>query len=67
MHTLHVEPRGNVWIVRREATPTPLSEHPDAGTAMLAAHARAAEISDAQVLIHDRYHRVHLQPPARRA
>lgn len=67
MLTLHVEPRGSVWIVRRDTTAAPLSEHPDAGTATLAAHARAVESGDARVLIHDCYHRVHLERPAPRA
>ena len=54
--TLHVEPRADRWVVRREGAPAPISEYPDAGAATRAARAAGAE----RVLVHDRYHRVHM-------
>ena len=62
MLTLHVEPRNNAWVVRRDGAAVPLSEHDDAGAATLAACARARRAPDTRVLVHDRYHRVHVEP-----
>jgi hypothetical protein len=60
-NTLHVEPREDRWVIRREGARFPLSEHDDAGAATRAARAAGAQ----QVLVRDRYHRVHrLAPPA---
>jgi hypothetical protein len=56
MTTLHVEPSNGSWIVRREDTATPLSEHAEAGAAARAARAQAGV---ARVVVHDRYHRIH--------
>jgi hypothetical protein len=62
MSTLHVEPRNGLWVVRPENRSLPLSQHGDAATATLA----ACRTEDARVLVHDRYHRVHVARPARR-
>lgn len=67
MLTLHVEPRAGAWIVRREGASEPLSRHADAGTATRDACACAFTMAaDASVLVHDRYHRVHVELPRRR-
>ena len=62
MPTLHVEPRNGAWVVRSDDRSAPVSEHGDAAEATLAACRTGA----AQVLVHDRYHRVHVARPQRR-
>jgi hypothetical protein len=68
MTTLHVEPCNSHWIVRRDDSTSPMSEHVEAGEASRAAFAEARLAGDTQVLLHDRYHRSHtLAAPHRRA
>jgi hypothetical protein len=52
--------------VRRDGAAEPLSEHDDAGAATLAACARVRGNPEGCVLVHDRYHRVHVERAARR-
>ena len=59
MTTLHVEPRNGTWVVRRDDDTAPISEHAEAGAAMLAAHGVARTAGVERVLMHDRYHRTH--------
>jgi hypothetical protein len=56
MTTLHVEPRANRWVVRREGADQPLSVHAQADQACRVARERAGATTP--VLLHDRYHRV---------
>jgi hypothetical protein len=58
MTTLHVEPRANRWVVRRDGAEKPLSVHAEADEACRVARERAANGTAASVLLHDRYHRV---------
>ena len=58
--TIHVEPsRAGSWLVLREADAEPLSEHLSATDAERAARRRGPPFSTPNVLLHDRYLRVH--------
>jgi hypothetical protein len=59
--TLHVRAasRGGWLVVDEDRDAAPLSEHPDATTALRAARDELlARGGDGEVLVHDRYHRV---------
>ena len=56
--TIHIEPLRGAWVVRDDAEHDPVSEHGDCTAATNAARARAREIEDAVILLHDRYGRV---------
>ena len=56
--TIHIEPLRGAWVVRDDTEHDPVSEHSDCTAATNAARARAREIEDAEVLLHDRYGRV---------
>ena len=56
--TIHIEPLRGAWVVRDDAEHDPVSEHSDCTAATNAARARAREIEDAEILLHDRYGRV---------
>jgi hypothetical protein len=58
MTTLHVEPRNDTWIVRRDDTAGTLSEHHDAGEATRAARSHAETAGHAHVFLRDRYNRI---------
>ena len=56
--TIHIEPLRGAWVVRDDTEHDPVSEHGDCTAATNAARARAREIEDAVILLHDRYGRV---------
>ena len=57
---LHVIPdRLGTWTVQREGESTPLSEH---GSETEAEQAAARNAAGCEVIVHDRYERVHLAP-----
>jgi len=58
MTTLHVEPRNDTWIVRRDDTAGTLSEHHDAGEATRAARSQAEICGHTRVYLRDRYDRI---------
>jgi hypothetical protein len=58
MTTLHVEPRKDTWIVRRDDAAAALSEHHDAGEATRAARSRAETAGHTHVYLRDRYNRI---------
>jgi hypothetical protein len=58
---LHVFPgRLGAWFVVETDTGKPLAEHDDASAALRDATARARTRGGGEVLLHDRYHHVHL-------
>jgi hypothetical protein len=60
MQTLHVVPdlQGD-WCVVDDDSSEPLSRHPSATGAELAARTLAAAAHAEAILVHDRYHRTH--------
>jgi hypothetical protein len=57
---LHVSPdRLGTWFVQREGDAQPLSEH---GNETAAERAATDEAGAADVIVHDRYQRVHVAP-----
>jgi hypothetical protein len=66
MTDLNVIPdeRTNAWRVYASDEPAPLSEHPSASDAEIAALAWAERRGAERVVIHDRYHRTHEPSPS---
>jgi hypothetical protein len=64
--TIHVKPRDGRWVVQPEGVERPVSEHGDATAAAAAAAAHAEAAGGGDVLVHDRYHHVHLTRRDRR-
>ncbi len=60
---LHVRPdeRGS-WRVQRDGDDAPISEHTSETEAELAARRFARDLGAAEILVHDRYRRVHTIP-----
>ena len=58
MTTLHVEPRNDTWIVRRDDAAGTVSEHPDAGEATRAARSHAETAGHTRIYLRDRYDRI---------
>jgi hypothetical protein len=60
MSEVHVIPDDRTtWRVYDSRAAAPLSEHTNTTEAELAAHAHAAEVGAARVVVHDRYQRIH--------
>jgi hypothetical protein len=61
---LHVSSdRRGVWRVQAEGEPRALSEHASETDAERAAARHAAATGAHEIIVHDRYHRVHSVPP----
>jgi len=60
MPLLHVRPtRGGGWIVIDPELEEPISEHPDAASALRAAKHHNARRGGGDVLVHDLYDQIH--------